>query len=112
MDNKFSREILDDLDSQRFQENTARKFAQQGNTGITSGCICGPAADKIDLGNNIWRVKHSLGREPIGFVTIAQGTTDSVLTKMTNMNTQTVDIEFVKDSRNLTLPVTFTIFLY
>lgn len=100
---RMSQEILDDLSNQRFQNNVSREFDKQKNTGIVEGCISG---DKVAVAPNSWRVNHSLGREPIGFILMAQGSTTSIVAKMTNMTATTADISFSED------PTSFTAFFY
>lgn len=95
------REYLEDLSDQRFQENVARKFNQDGNT-EPIGCLGGT---QTSLGNNSWRVQHSLGTEPRKFVLTAQGSSSSIKVKMTNITAQTVDLVFDSD------PTSFTVFL-
>ena len=103
VNSKLSLEILDDLDSQRFQQNVAREFSKQQNTGIIKGCISG---DKVLIGEFKWRVSHRLGVEAKGFIIIEQGSTSSLVCEMTNMTTTTSEITFSGD------PTSFTLFFY
>lgn len=99
----IAKEITDSLDTMRIQQNVDREFKKQASTGITSGCISG---DKVSIGEFVWRVYHSLGREPIGFIIMEQGSTTSLKAEMSNMNLETVEIKFSAD------PTSFTLFFY
>ena len=101
--NRMSQEILETLEEQRFQDNVSKEFSRQNKTGITKGCI---SSDKVLLGENKWRVNHSLGVEPIGFIIIEQGSASSLVCEMTNMTTTTAEIKFSGD------PTSFTLFFY
>lgn len=100
---KMALEVLDNLDVQRLQGNISREFDKQNNSGTISGCING---DKVVIADLTWRVSHSLGREAIGFVIIAQGTTSSIICSMSNMTLNDSEIKFSAD------PVSFTLFFY
>lgn len=95
------REYVEDISIQRMQENIARKFNSQNEQFI--GCMGGT---QTSLGNNSWRIAHSLKREPKGFVLLTQTTAGSIFTKMINQSGTTADLVF--DSN----PGTFTVFFF
>ena len=99
----LSREVLEDLSTERFQENVARELSRQSKSKALTGCISG---EKTLIAENKWRVYHSLGIEPSGFVIIAQGSSSSILAKMENVTSENVEISFNTD------PTSFTLFFF
>lgn len=85
------------------QNSVKRSIDGINNNGIVAGCVGGAA---LKIAENSWRVSHSLGVEPIGFIIIDQGSTSSVKAKMTEMKTTDVVVTFSED------PTSFKIFLY
>lgn len=98
------REVLDLLEVSRLQENVGRKFSQmeKGNDDV-SACLGG---SQTNLGNNSFKVAHSLGREPKGFIIIDQGSTSSIKARMTNPNGTDATITFDSD------PTSFKVSFY
>lgn len=100
---KMALEILKETSDQRFQQNVSREFQDLRNSGTTSGCISG---EKVLISELTWRVSHNLGREAVGFIIIAQGSTTSILCEMSNMTKNDSQIKFSGD------PTSFTLFFY
>jgi len=98
-------EQVDDLSVQRMQGNISRKFSQneKGSGGGFKGCVGGT---QTPLGNNSYKVEHSLGDTPKGFVITSQATSGSIGATMQNPTGTDVTITWDSD------PGAFQIFLY
>ena len=97
-------EQVDDLATDRIQRNVQRKFEQDSRSdGGFNGCLGGA---QENLGNNSFKVPHSLGRPPKGFVITAQATSGSLKATMANPTGTDVTITWSA------APGTFSIFLY
>lgn len=101
--NQLPLEKVDDLGVQRMQSNISRKFNQDKKSGDGfKGCLGGT---QTSLGNNSYKISHSLGDTPKGFVIISQSVSGSIKATMINPTASEVTITF--DSS----PGTFQIFL-
>lgn len=96
----FVREILDDLPTQRLQENVARQFSK--GESASQGCIGGT---QTNLGNFSYQIDHSLGKIPKEFIIVDQSVATSILAELVASTGTNVTIKFSAD------PGTFKVFL-
>jgi hypothetical protein len=99
---KFAREVLDDLPTQRLQENTAKAFSKMENA-LFEGCVGGTPSDE---GNLSFKIEHSLGKEPKGYVITEQATASSIKSSLAQSTGTFVVIKFESS------PGAFKVFLY
>lgn len=105
MANQLPLEQVDDLSVQRMQGNVARQFnniESKSGDGL-SGCLGGT---QTSLGNNSFKVAHSLGNTPKNFVITSQSVSASIKATMNNANGTDVTITWTAS------PGTFQVFLY
>lgn len=119
----LSREVLEDLSTERFQENVARELTKQSKEKAISGCI-GSLYTKVSDG--IYQVDHQLGREVSGFVITSQTSTKSLYAEVVDApsasqgvdKTKTfflkfTDKELVENGTDPTAdPTAFTVFVF
>jgi len=99
----LQREVLDNLQVQRFQENVSRKVKEIAKEMfITSGCV----AVKTSVSGTVYSFSHSLGRVPNGYVIISQTSASSIMSTMQNATKTSVEIKFESD------PTDAKIFVY
>jgi len=94
------REYLEDISTQRFQENVGKQLDKKKEA---IGCLGGTISS---LGNNVFSITHSLGTAPSGFIILTQSVAGSIKATMVKSNGTIVNLSFDKS------PGTFTVFLF
>jgi len=95
----FPREILDDISSQRFQDNVGRQLDKKS---AVHGCLGGTVTN---LGSNTFKVEHSLGTPATSFFLLSHTTAGSIKSTLVSSDGTTATFSFDHD------PGTFTVSL-
>lgn len=96
------REQLDDISTQRFQDNVATQLKKDS----TQPALGSMGSNIKDLGNNTFSVDHALGTEPKGFVLLSHATAGSIKTSIVKSTANNATLSFGS------APGTFTVYFY